>query len=273
MADFFSRSAAEIVSEAIGRFRPVAIFAGLSGGDDSLTLCHWMKEHVLDVQIFHINTGVGCRRAREFVHDTCARYGWSLTEIRALEDCGMDYDAIVRRHGFPGPYGHQFMYRRLKERCVELLVRRTKTKMSDKVLLATGVREDESVRRMGYKGREINRKGAQVWINPIYWWPKAQRDDYLRDFQIVRSPVSRELGLSGECMCGAFAHPGEHELLRKVDPELAARFDRLYAEVCDRFPWQWDGRPPRGRSGDRPEVGPLCVGCEKSAIVQAEMAL
>jgi len=142
--------------------------------------------------------------------------------------------------------------------------------MSDKVVLATGVREDESIRRMGYKGREINRKGAQVWVNPIYWWSTAERNDYLSSFQIIRSPVSQELGLSGECMCGAFAHPGELELLRKVDPDLAARFDRLHMEIKDRFPWTWEGRPP-AKEGDRPEVGPLCIGCEKSAVVQAEL--
>ena len=274
MSDLFARTAREIIDEAVVRYSPVAIFAGFSGGDDSLVLCHWMMNNVPGTRLFFINTGVGCRRSREFVWETQARYGWPLIELRALEDCGQDYDEIVRKFGFPGPFGHQLMYRRLKERAIEKLVRDTKTRWRDKVLLATGVREDESIRRMGYKGREINRNGAQVWVNAIYWWSKAQRDDYLMHNQIIRNPVSRELGISGECMCGAFAQPGEHERLRAVDPELAARFDRLHAEIKHRFPWCWEDRPPRkSKSTNLPNVGPLCIGCEKSAIVQSELQL
>lgn len=272
VSDLFARSAQEIVSDAIQRFHPVRIFAGFSGGNDSLALCHWMMSNVPGCELFHINTGIGIPRTRQFVHDTARHYGWPITEIRAKEDCGQDYDELVRRFGFPGPYGHQLMYRRLKERCIELLVRRVKTRRMDKVLLATGLREDESVRRMGYKGREINRKGAQVWINPIYWWTRSDRDAYLDSYKIERNPVSVDLGISGECLCGAFAHPGELDRVRAVDPEVAARIDALHEEIKGRFPWGWEERPPTVAAPDRPSVGQLCAGCEKSAVVQAELA-
>lgn len=145
--------------------------------------------------MFHIDTGIGVQITRDFVQETARRFGWKLTTIRSKDDCGMDYDAIVRKHGFPGPYGHQFMYRQLKERAVELLVRQTKTHRMDKIVLATGIREDESLRRMGYKGAEINTKGAQVWTNPVYWWPRSQRDDYLDEHKIPRNPVSQTIGM------------------------------------------------------------------------------
>ena len=64
--------------------------------------------------MFHIDTGIGVQITRDFVQETARRFGWKLTTIRSKDDCGMDYDAIVRKHGFPGPYGHQFMYRRLR---------------------------------------------------------------------------------------------------------------------------------------------------------------
>lgn len=270
--DFFARSAPAIIAEAIERHKPVRIYAGFSGGDDSLALAHWMMEHVPGCELFHINTGIGVPRTREFVHDTAARYRWPLHEIRALEDCGQDYDALVRKHGFPGPFSHQFMYRNLKERAVDLLVRRSKTGWRSRVLLATGVREDESIRRMGYKGVEVVRDGAKVWASPLYWWSTEERDTYLMERQILRSPVSRALGISGECLCGAFAQPGELERVRACDPAVAARIDALHEEIKHRFPWGWEGRPPKVPKV-RPRVGPMCQGCEKSAVVQEELAL
>lgn len=272
MTDLFARPVEEIVAEAISTFNPVRIYAGFSGGNDSLALCHWMMANVPECELFHIITGIGVRATTEFALDTAASYRWPVTVIRSLEDCGEDYDAWVRKHGFPGPHMHNHMFNQLKGRAVELLVRRAKTKRMDKILLATGVREDESIRRMGYKGREINRRGAQVWVSPIYWWPTWQRDQYLMENQIRRNPVTAQLGISGECLCGAFAHPGELERVRAIDPEVAARIDGLHDEIKHRFPWGWEGSPPRSDKRPRREPGPLCIGCEKSAIVQAELA-
>ncbi len=270
MADLFARQAKELMDEAIARYRPVQIYGGFSGGNDSLAECHWLMANYPSAKLVHVNTGIGCRRTRQFVSETVERYGWPLVEMHAA-DCGQSYEWIVRKWGFPGPAHHHICYRRLKERPIALLVKRTKIKRSDKVLIATGIREDESLIRMGYKGREINKKGAQVWVNPIYWWSRQTRDDYLMENQIRRNPVTDELGISGECMCGAFAQPGELDRLRKVDPELAARIDALHEEIKHKFAWGWEGRPPKKPKSSPRDIHPMCIGCEKSAIVQAEM--
>lgn len=260
---------------------PRRYYAGFSGGNDSIALCHWMMNNVPGCELFHINTGIGIKATREYVLDTCAAYHWPITVINALEDCGQDYDAFVRQFGFPGPPGHHMMYARLKERAVRVLVRRAKLTLKDKVLIATGLRQDESVRRMGYGGREINTVGAQVWVNAIYWWTKAARDAYRTLHNLPINPIAVKLGMSGECLCGAFAHPGELELVRSVDPETAARIDRLHDEVKDRFPWGWEGRPtPKRKKTNYADpiydeiagpIGPMCGGCQKSAVVQAEL--
>jgi 3'-phosphoadenosine 5'-phosphosulfate sulfotransferase (PAPS reductase)/FAD synthetase len=268
------RTPQDIVAEAIERYKPVAIYVGFSGGNDSRAVAHWMMNNVPGCEPFHANTGIGIERTREYVRKTCVDQGWPLHEIRALEDCGQDYEALCRRYGFPGPDGHQLMYARLKERCVRVLVKRAKVGHSRraKVLIVSGIRHDESVIRMGYAGREINKVGAQVWINPLYWWTKAERDAYNAASGLPENPVTKALGMSGECGCGAFAHSGELERWRAVDPEFGKRIDRLQTEVLARgFTWSWEGRPPKG--GFQPnQLGlfrlPLCVGCEKSAIVQ-----
>ena len=247
---------------------PVAIRVGFSGGRDSLAITHWMMTNVPGTEVFHCNTGIGIEKTREFVRETCKQYGWPLHEIRAKEDCGQDYDVFCKKYGFPGPDGHGMMYARLKERPIRELVRRAQKKRGDKVLLATGIRHDESTRRMRYVGREVNVDQSRVWANPIYWWSATERDAYIKAHNLPINPISAMLGMSGECLCGAYAHKGEKSLVRIVDPATADRIDALEQEVFKAgFNWGWEGAPPAGgHSHDQTDMfRPLCVGCEKEA--------
>lgn len=278
MSAFDKLTPAEIVGRAIEQYKPVAIYAGFSGGNDSKVATHWAMTNVPGCEVFHLNTGIGVEAGRQYVRDTCKSYGWPLTEIRALEDCGQDYDAIVRKHGFPGPDGHQYMFTLLKERAIYELVKRAKVghRRNDKVMLIVGPRHDESVRRMGYGGQEIHKVRAQIWVNAIYWFTKAERDAYNAASGMPVNPVAQALGMSGECGCGAFAQKGELARWRAVDPAFGERIDRLQAEsLALGRTWSWEGRPPKGghNPGQQPLFAhPLCAGCVKSAIVKEELA-
>lgn len=254
-------------------FDPVAVYVGFSGGDDSLATTHWMMSNVPGCRPLHINTGIGIERTRQHVREVCAQYGWDLLEVRAKEDCGQDYDAYVMKWGFPGPPLHQRFYNRLKGRAIEKVVRDEKAKLNRakgwqraKVMIATGIRNDESERRMGYGGREVNFVGGQMWVNPLYWRTKAWFMDYIREHNLPRNPVSELLGMSGECLCGAFAHEGEKAMIRLACPTTADRLDALEAKVrAAGHDWGWEDRPPR--EPKPPEVAtifrPMCVGCGK----------
>jgi len=259
----------EIIDEAEAQYPIVARYVGFSGGTDSLAITHWMMENVPGTVVFHANTGIGIEKTREFVRDTCRDYGWPLVEIRAKEDCGQDYDQLVKEWGFPGPAHHTKMYNRLKERCVKELARRTKSHRMDKFIIATGIRHDESAVRAGYAGREINRTGSQVWVNPIYWWSGSYKHQYIKENKLPPNPVTDTLGMSGECLCGAYAHKGEKELIRIVDPETAERLDRLEEEVraCG-HDWGWEDRPPRKKDRQAPTQAEInnqimCADCNK----------
>lgn len=262
----------EIMAKAMG-FDPIAIYVGYSGGDDSLAALHWMMSNFPNCRPFSILTGIGINRTIEHRREVCARYGWDLLEIRAKEDCGQDYDAMVMKWGFPGPPLHQSFYNRLKGRAIEKLVRDEKAKLQGrkgwrraKVLIATGIRQDESQRRMGYGGREVNFIGSQMWVNPLYWRPKSWFMDYIRDNNLPRSPVSEMLGMSGECLCGAFAHKGEKALIRIVCPDTADRLDRLEVAVrAAGHDWGWEEAPPRPLKAVSDRFQPMCVGCGKTA--------
>jgi 3'-phosphoadenosine 5'-phosphosulfate sulfotransferase (PAPS reductase)/FAD synthetase len=266
------RTPEEIIAEAQA-FKPVAIFALFSGGDDSLVSTHWYMNNVPGCEVATINTGIGLEVTRRHVRDTCVAHGWKLTEIRAKEDCGQDYDEIVERHGFPGPASHGYMYSLLKERAVRKLVRDRKTKASDRVLLLTGIRHDESDRRSGYGGAEVTRVGAQVWVNGLYWVPQSEFHRYRAEHNLKRGPASEALGMSGECLCGAFATPGELAGVRLLEPETADRIERIECRArAAGHTWGWEGRPPpRKWNGELSRetfefapMLPLCTSCMKS---------
>ena len=266
------REPEKILAEAIEKHNPSHVFVGFSGGNDSLAVAHWMMNNVPGCVAFHANTGIGVEASRRFVRETCREMGWPLVEIRAKEDCGQDYDEIVLAHGFPGPAMHGRMYQRLKERCVEKLVRDHKKHRLDRILIATGIYHEESIIRMGYGDRVINRKGAQVWVNPLYWWPKDRIRKYVDDAGIPRNPVSQTLGYSGECLCGAFAHPGEKALIRIVEPETAERLEDLERRVrAAGHDWGWEDRGPNVRKPTRLDAldMPFCRGCNKTFFDEA----
>lgn len=258
-----------ILELTLSRFKPEAIFVGFSGGDDSLCATHLMMNLVPGCRVFHLNTGIGIERTRIFVRETCREQGWPLIEIRAKEDCGQDYREIVLKHGFPGPASHHWMYHLLKERCVRKLVAQNKKTHRGKIVIATGLRREESKRRMG-KQELFWVAGAQVWVSPIFYWDKQHCHDYIKRHGLKRNPVSEILGMSGECLCGAYAHYGEKALIRQACPETADAIDALESEVrAAGHSWGWEDGPPAGVVEYKRELKqgqtfmPLCVGCEK----------
>lgn len=255
----------QIMAEAM-KHEPVAIYALLSGGNGSLAATHFYMKNVPGCRVAHIRTGIGIKRTTQFVRTTCEREGWNLTEIAAKEDCGQDYEKIVLKYGFPGPAQHSRMYAQLKERAIRLLVRRAKSKTRDKVMLLTGICHDDSARRSGYGDSIIAFNGAQMWVNALYWKGATWVEHYLNRVGIPRNPVAYELGMSGECLCGAFASPGELAIVKRVCPETGARIERLQEQA--RFAGvhsKWEEAPPKKRDDQLTEdmFMPMCRGCLK----------
>lgn len=261
----------QIIVKALGH-KPVAAFALFSGGDGSLAASHWAMNNVPNCQVAHVDTGIGIARTQQFVRETCEREGWPLTVIRAKEDCGQDYDKIVLKYGFPGPAQHNAMYAQLKERAIRKLVRDHKTNRRDKVMLLTGICHDDSAVRSGYSEALIAFNGAQMWVNAMYWAGASWMHRYVNSVGIARNPVAHELGMSGECLCGAFASKGELAIVKRVCPDVGARIERLQERA--RFVGvhcKWEDRPPRTRDDKITEdmFMPMCRGCLKSQRIAA----
>ena len=278
-----------LLDEAISRevYEAKRSLAGVvilfSGGNDSTTLAHLFKDRATHAA--HANTGIGIEQTRQYVRDTAA--GWGLPLIEAYPRIGETYrdlvlgrvraskprtrpDGKVYPGGFPGPAMHYFVYQRLKERALESVRRElVEYPYQQRVIFLAGRRADESGRRKGLGSKDpIERRGSTVWVSPLVNWTKVDLNAYRRVYaDVPRNEVSDLLHMSGECLCGAFAHSGELEEIEMWFPEVAAEIRQLEKEVAEvaaeqgiapeRCKWGW------GAGKEKPsKVGDLCSSCD-----------
>jgi 3'-phosphoadenosine 5'-phosphosulfate sulfotransferase (PAPS reductase)/FAD synthetase len=304
-----------IVREAVEQYRPAAIVAAYSGGDDSIVSTHFAVGNLPDVLVFNADTLVGLAPARRHIAQACERFGWPLEVGRAEpEGCpkrrrlkgrtipfdpsrhlvagvwregATAYEESVLNHGFPGrgrPQ-HARMYQRLKERPIMRLLRRFgASKAKAKLLFISGIRQDESAVRAGYKRAVAEGYFGDVWANPFYWRTAADFEAYRQEFGLPRNPVKPHCGVSGECCCLTFPNDSdgrERDRYAAIDPEFGRYIDDLEAKVKEVFPWGYGESPPRwwvqrqkdkkvGQASlfdlypDQPSAfQPMCVGCAR----------
>jgi 3'-phosphoadenosine 5'-phosphosulfate sulfotransferase (PAPS reductase)/FAD synthetase len=176
--------------------------------------------------------------------------------------------------GFPGPALHYKAYQRLKERPLEAALRDIKAEhgtgaQKQRVMLMSGVRLDESARRKmtGTARGEWERKGNQLWVNPLIGWTNTEMAAYRREHRLPVSDVMALLHKSGECMCLAFAAKGERAMTISLFPEwyeekIRPLEEEAFRRGLKRWQWGW------GAGADLPTtpIGPMCHGCEQLAL-------
>ncbi len=239
-----------------------------SGGHDSLCAVHLASQHPrFKGTVYHINTGIGAAYTRRFVESVCEAQGWMLQVFKSKDT----YEQFIRDRGFPGPGRHDWVYNRLKGRCVQSMVKGRAPKA-----MITGCRSQESVRRMGVTAAiqmgEVDRKTGKrfnlnrIWTAPCHDWSTAEQQLYMDEFGLPINKFKVAVGLSGECGCGAFAAPGEEELWREHAPEVGREIDRLtiIAKECG-MPCEWGKRPQNGEK-TAASTGPLCSSCDRRAL-------
>jgi hypothetical protein len=124
----------------------------------------------------------------------------------------------------------------------------------------------ESKRRMVGIGKHAieaprGRLSRCAWANPISGFTTLDLANYRQKHEIALSKPSALIHKSGECLCGAFAKPGELEELEYWFPKTGAYIRQMEKEAqklgkkyC-RWGWGHDRR-----SGVA-APGPLCQGC------------
>jgi 3'-phosphoadenosine 5'-phosphosulfate sulfotransferase (PAPS reductase)/FAD synthetase len=234
-----AKEASEILRESINELDPDHVYAAFSGGHDSLVATHIASKTPEFDGVFHANTGIGIEETREYVRETCKRHEWRLHEI-SPQDCkdagykGLTYEEMVEKYGFPGAAQHQKAYTYLKERPIRHLKRTVKDRRTEKVMLVTGIRSHESERRMGNAVEyHIGPEGI-AWSAPLFYWQKLDVTKYIDEHDLQRNPVEDYMHMSGECLCGAYARPGEMEELQMWYPDAADQIKDLEAKIADK---------------------------------------
>lgn len=257
------RIALDVISEACETHGCSKVFALFSGGDDSTASLRVAVEHPKFVAAVTMVTGVGVDASLHFARETCKKLRCPLIEFHAVDNVQasgkadpMIYEQMVMQYGFPGPtkMGHGKMYIRLKDRGIARLLREH-TDRKEKIVLASGCRSEESVRRMGTTKRiqqgAMGKNGVmydkrRIWVNHIHDWTKTDTFHFREFCNMERNPVAKLICKSGECLCGGFGNEGELEELCMHDltRPLGQRLLDLERKVILKFPWRWHERPP-----------------------------
>ena len=171
------------------------------------------------------------------------------------------YRDLVMERGFPGPGMHWKMYTRLKERALDAIrAELVSDPRRERLVYIAGRRRSESLRRRAIPLHE--RDGSVIWVSPIAMWTKLDLNTYrLMHKDVPVNRVSELLHMSGECLCGAFAHPGELDEIGFWFPSVKEDIEQLQRDVRSAghaFPQnQWGHGRGRASSGQ----GRLCTSC------------
>jgi 3'-phosphoadenosine 5'-phosphosulfate sulfotransferase (PAPS reductase)/FAD synthetase len=254
-------NADEILAKAVTDHQPSHLFALFSGGHDSLCSTYIAAQHPSFTAAVHVNTGIGIEETREFVRETCKSQGWPLIEYTPD---GKSWEDICLAGGMPGgPAQHDITYYWLKQRSIRRLVREHKIGPRGRIGLVTGIRTEESERRMSsVMAKPVHRIGAQVWINPILDWTALKCGRYIEAADLKRNPVVDKLHRSGECLCGAMAKHTEIEEISYWYPAVATRI-RVMEQKCFALdlPSRWGGAQRLVLPPKEQQWLPLCQSC------------
>lgn len=265
----------------------VATVALCSGGNDSMTLTTMFHRAGRLTHAAHANTGIGVEQTRQFVRDTTAAWGLPLIERKAAREED-SYRSHVLAFGFPGPQLHWKMFTRLKERALEQVRNELVTNpYRERAVFIAGRRRTESGRRANIP--ELQRRGSVVWVSPLVNWTKVDMNTYrLVDGNVPRNEVSDLIHMSGECLCGSFAHAGERAEVSEWFPRafdgvaemeaILAAYPADYVPAGARKPipdyaktWGWGADPEvLALSRQKPsKSGPLCSSCDSRFSLDA----
>jgi 3'-phosphoadenosine 5'-phosphosulfate sulfotransferase (PAPS reductase)/FAD synthetase len=241
----------------------------LSGGNDSSTLAHWLAWHGYIDELLFLNTGTGIKETIRFVHRFADYLGLPLQEWHAPPGA-YERMIITISGGFPGPAAHSIAYQRLKERPLAdyLAYRKRGQHRQSKVLLLSGIRRAESVKRMKIANKAVDADGVKLWVAPFLDWTMADLGLWREAHDIPRNPVAELLHYSGECLCGANASEGEFEFIKRLYPDAAEEILRLQ-RLADRLGIaraRW-GENWREQASD---TGPACGDCQMRLAWAAE---
>lgn len=265
--------AQKILDNAIQEWEPVALVALFSGGYDSMItthVLHRLDTHGLPIQVWAIDTQLAADGWREYVQSVTDQFGWDF-QIYDNKKGFRQFVESVRKKGCPRTRKmHTYVFQKLKERGIDAIHVRNKTRRSDKTLFVSGMRRAESNYRKN--ADEVSRigKSNKIFAAPIVHWSNEQCGWYRIENNLPDNPFYDTVKGSGDCQCnwGRFI---TYRTLQKYSPELAAgnvaEIDKISRELHG---YGWDGTPDAQTEmfvdfgGEGELTSPfLCEGCSR----------
>lgn len=242
-------------------YDPYAVIVGFTSGSDSNIALKLATMFFKVDAAFTCDTTIGAIETLQTCENVAKGYG--LKHIcQAPRYNGVDnnkdtYTEIVKQHGFPGQTdtAHGWMYKWLKDHTISNIVSQFRQrKRNRRIVIISGARRHESVRRMG-TSQDITVDGNNIWVNICNDWTDSDCQAFTHEYNLdkLRSPISKSMGLSGECFCGCFAGEGELSLLKIFSPSTWEKINWIanwLIENTDML-WGWESGPPKKRELDR----------------------
>lgn len=235
------RAALAIIDQAVAEFGPKAVVAAFSGGIDSAVTARIASKHPACRDALLIDTQTGVPEGHAWVADRCAEWGLNLRVMQSH----VDFMDTVRQYGILGPAHHKTYFNALKGRVFRQIGYDLAPATTDRILLVSGARRQESAKRKKnvIPIRHDRWEQRLVWVAPIHDWSALECRLYLRGEGIEPNPVSQLLHRSGECNCPAFMDKPQIEELRLWYPETAALLDEASHVAKEAGKWHVYGEP------------------------------
>jgi len=161
------------------------------------------------------------------------------------------YFEVVKQHGFPGKTktAHKWMYQWLKDHTVSSIITSIRKGNHNRpIVIISGARKYESVRRMG-TSQDVSINGNNIWVNICNEWTNEEVHAFAEDNDLtkLRSPISKAIGMSGECFCGCFAGKGELNEIKFASPSTWEKLNRIdkWLKANTNMNWGYEQSPPK----------------------------
>jgi len=175
-------------------------------------------------EVVFIDTSTCHPKTYDYVHHVAKLYGWELKVLRPKKS----YDEYVERWGFPHAITYRWCMRVLKLEPIKEYVK------GKDVINCTGIRKDESVRRLMALRcvKEFDNVKGRLMLAPIISWSKRDVESYIHEHDLPRNDsIWRTFHFSGDCFCMAWPKKFTLQVLRHSFPEMYQRLVDLEDHV------------------------------------------
>lgn len=237
-------------------YDPYAVIVGLTTGFDSnvaLKLATMFLDvtaaFTADTTISAPETLANCERVAK--EEYGLRHILRKPNYNGVKEHPNTYFEVVKQHGFPGKTDsvHTWMFRWLKDHAISPIVSSIrKRKHNRNIVIISGARKDESKKRWS-TSEDITIRGSNIWVNICNQWSTGEVHAFATDNNLdrFRSPISKAIGMSGDCFCGCYARPGDLIELKIASPSTYEKIMYIWhwlREHTDKD-WSWENGPSK----------------------------